>query len=237
MPSNIILSPRRITYFLAIVVAFLTLASLASQYSTYFLDHDWVFGMVPRFYLGKEANAPTWYQTISLFLSAALLALIAAIKRQHHDRFASHWSWLAIIFVLLSLDEAASFHELAIQPVRNALHLSGLFYWAWIIPGIAFALAVFLLYLRFLGHLPPRTRWQFLSAGAIYVGGAVGVESLEGRYAEHHGYENWTYAIMVHFEEFGEMLGILIFLYALLTYLKSQVGSIELSFSDSPRSS
>jgi len=233
MPAKILLSPRRITGFLAAVVAFLTLASLATQYSTYFLGYRWVFGMVPKFYFGKEGNVPSWYQSVTLLLAAALLALIALSKRQHHDRFASHWKWLALIFLCLSLDEAASFHELSIQPIREALHLSGFLYWAWIIPGIAFALVVFLLYLRFLAHLPPRTRWQFLIAGAIYIAGAVGVESLEGRYAELHGYENWPYSVLVHFEEFGEMFGILLFLYALLSYLETHVGPLELSFSDS----
>ena len=233
MPSTVLLSPRRITGFLAAVVVLLTLASLATQYSTYFLGYGWVFGMVPKFYLGGEANVPTWYQSSTLLLAAALLALIALSKRQHHHRFASHWKWLAIIFLFMSLDEAASFHELSIQPIREALHLSGFLYWAWIIPGIAFALVVFLLYLRFLAHLPPRTRWQFLAAGAIYIAGAVGVESLEGRYAEHHGSENWHYAVLVHFEEFGEIFGILLFLYALLSYLESHVGPLELSFTDS----
>ena len=237
MPPTLVLSPRRITHVLLVVILFLTLASLATQYSTYFLGHDWVFGMVPKFYLGNEANVPTWYQSSTILLASALLALIAAAKRLHHDPFASHWTWLAIIFLFLSLDEAAAFHELTIQPIREALHLSGMFYWAWIIPGIAFALAVFLFYLRFLAQLPSRTRWQFLVAGALYLAGAVGIESFEGRYAELHGYENWTYSLMVQCEEFAEMFGTLIFLDSILRYLESHVGPLTLSFSDSPSKS
>lgn len=235
MSSTITLSPRRITRVLFILVVFLTLASLATQYSTYYLGYDWVFGMVPKFYLGKEANVPTWYQSSTIFLAAALLALIAAAKHRTQDLFAAHWKWLAIIFLLLSLDEAAAFHELTIQPLREAFHLSGIFYWAWVIPGFAFALIVFLFYIRFLVHLPPPTRWRFLIAGGLYLAGALGVESLEGRYAEQHGYENWTYSLMVQCEEFAEMSGILIFLDSLLRYLESHVGPITLSFSEPPQ--
>ncbi len=234
MPVTITLSPRRIARVLFVLVVLLTLASLATQYSVYYLGYGWIFGMVPKFYLGKEANVPTWYQSSTLFLAAVLLALIAGAKHRTRDTYASHWKWLAVIFLLLSLDEAASFHELTIQPLREALRLSGIFYWAWIIPGLAFALGVFLFYLRFLVHLPPATRWQFLIAGGLYLAGAVGIESLEGQYAEHYGYENWTYSLMVQCEEFAEMAGIVVFLYSILGYLNAFVGALTLSISDSP---
>ena len=55
-------------------------------------------------------------------------------------------------------------------------------------------------------------------AGAVYVGGAIGMEMIGGFYQDVYGYD-LTYVLLQTIEEVGEMLGIVIFIYALCYYL------------------
>jgi hypothetical protein len=76
-----------------------------------------------------------------------------------------------------------------------------------------------LAYLSFLARLPARTRRLLLTAGAVYVGGALGVESISGWQAAAHGEHNLGYHLIVTLEELCEMMGVVLFIYALLDYL------------------
>jgi hypothetical protein len=55
-------------------------------------------------------------------------------------------------------------------------------------------------------------------AGSLYVVGALGMEMLGGKVADLHDSSTLTYAAIVTTEEFFEMLGSAIFLYALMVY-------------------
>ena len=70
-------------------------------------------------------------------------------------------------------------------------------------------------YARFLIHLPRRTCVLFLLAGAVYVGGALGMEMVAAVYDQSHGYENAVTASLSTVEETMEMLGLVLFNYAL----------------------
>jgi len=79
--------------------------------------------------------------------------------------------------------------------------------------------ALFLLvYWKFIIDLNPTIRKLFLMAGAIYVGGAIGMEMIDGFYFDVYG-QDLTYELLTILEEVGEMLGIAIFIYALCYYL------------------
>ena len=82
-----------------------------------------------------------------------------------------YWFALSGTFAILSLDEAASFHETLIEPIRSLLHTGGVFHFAWVIPGGLFAIGFALLLSEFLRGLPSDTRRNFLVAGAVYVSG------------------------------------------------------------------
>jgi len=152
-----------------------------------------------------------------------MLFLIASIRKRAGDRYALHWRVLSIIFLYLSVDEAASIHELAIGPLRSALNTSGIFYFAWVIPAAALVLLFVLAYLRFLAHLPGKTRRLFLLAGIIYVSGALGMELVGGYQTDFYGRENMVYALIANTEEFFEMMGVVVFIYALLSYMSLQM--------------
>ena len=61
----------------------------------------------------------------------------------------------------------------------------------------------------------------------------VGREVLGGRHADLYGTRNFGYAAFVTLEEFFEMVGIIAFVFALLSYLRSEVHpspSVTVSF-------
>ena len=165
-------------------------------------------------------------------ISAILLALIASTKRIAGARYLWHWRALSLIFMYLSLDEEACIHEQA-NKFGHALHASGLFYFVWVVPAALLVSIFVLAYLKFLAHLSFRDRWLFVIAGAIYVGGALGVEMLGGAYVSHYGEmlegaQGITYAVITTIEEFMEMAGILVFIYVLLAHLHAQVSEQQL---------
>ena len=233
----ITLSPRQITRFLLFIVLGLVLASLAGQFSKYYLNHATLLGLIPRFNVDAENNIPTWYSSFALLFCSALLAIIASAKRLKGDRFTRHWIALSVIFLYLSLDEVASIHELLIEPLRSLLDASGFLYFTWVIPGAIFVVICLLLFLQFLRSLPAKTRRLFLLAGTIFVTGALGVELVGGYYAESSSQNNMTYAMITTIEESLEMVGIVVFIYALLSYMSSVVSEVKISISDQERAS
>jgi hypothetical protein len=185
--------------------------------------------------VGHEANLPTWYSSVSLLLCALLAATIAISKKQAGDPFTPHWWGLAGVFLFLSLDESATIHELLTPALRDAFNTSGFLYFAWVIAGIAFAAAFGAIYIRFLIHLPAGTRWLFLISAAVFLGGAIGVESFNAYLYE--GYKAGNVPVDVYnkltdLEELLEMAGILIFIYALLAYARQYVKRLEIVFED-----
>ena len=61
----------------------------------------------------------------------------------------------------------------------------------------------------------------FVVSAIIYVGGAMFIEMFEGKHEEVAGTQNLVYSTFVAFEEFCEMAGIALFIYALLQYLST----------------
>jgi hypothetical protein len=60
------------------------------------------------------------------------------------------------------------------------------------------------------------------------VTGALGIELLGAREANLHGYYTVTYSLLYSLEEMLEMLGIVLFIYALLSHLAWEAGRLSL---------
>jgi hypothetical protein len=201
------------------VTLVLILASTAGQAVKYLLGYQTAYGLVPLFFVGEERNIPTYYSSLLLLCACGLLAVIAHTGHRH----ARHWSALALIFFLLSIDEVVGLHEMMIRPVRETLHVGGLLYFGWVVPGIVLVLAFAGAYLRFFLDLTPQFQWLFGAAGLLYVGGALGVEMLGGRHADLYGLENLAYRMYQTVEESCEMFGLVLFIHALLRYVAQHV--------------
>lgn len=223
------LSPRKTTRFLVLLVSILVLCSLFFQFCIYFLpDYPLRDTLARMLNVHGEQTIPTLYSWSALLFCAVLLAIIAKAKKVAGDRYVNYWRVLAVIFAYLSLDEAISLHEFFIVLLPTSFKASGFLYHAWVIPGAIFVIAVFLGFLKFINALPTKTKRLFLTAGTVFVGGAIGMESLSGSHAEIHTTNNFTTAIFTSIEEFMEMIGIVIFIYALLCYISSELKGLNL---------
>lgn len=227
---SISIRPIRIICFLGSIIILLILASMATSVFILKLDHNFVHGFVPKFNLDMEANVPTYFSSILLLISSALLGIIANIKKKERDLYSLHWLILSVIFLLMSADEVASVHELFTEPIRDALGLSGFLYYSWVVGGMIFILLFAIFYFKFLFSLPSRAKYQFSIAAVCYIGGAIGMEFLGGFYVDAFGGKNMVYATIMTFEESMEMIGILIFIDALLRYIKENIPKVTFSF-------
>jgi len=225
-----VISSNRVAVILAVLVLGLTIAGLAAEYSTYYMDDFPLKGKLTRqFFVNDENNIPTWYSSSALLLASILLAIIGFAKKTAGDKYALHWKALAIIFLCLSVDEAASLHEALGDALYQLFPTRGFFHYIWVIPGIAFILVFVLANLRFLAHLPAKTRYQFLTAGAIFILGAIGLEMMAGWYEE--SYDDMGLVFLITVEELLEMTGIIVFIYALCSYMSTHIKNIQVSFS------
>jgi hypothetical protein len=176
---------------------------------------------VPELDVGAEGSIAAWLSSSALLACAAALAWLA--RRDGPARRRAWWG-LALVFACLSLDEAASVHEKAIDPLQSALGTSGPLLYAWVIPGAVAVGAVGLAFVPFLRRLERATAGLFLAAGGLYVGGALGFEVLSGALAPESGPPGWPYVLVATTEELLEMLGITLFLASTARYSATALG-------------
>jgi hypothetical protein len=230
MHLSIAIRSSIISSMLWAVFAILFIANLIGMYFLYFAGHEYLYGFVPRFNFDMENSIPTIFSSFILLLSSSLLWVVAMFKKKNNDLYFVHWLVLSIIFFWFFVDESASIHELLINPLRNVFNLSGIFYFSWVIPGLIFVFIFAILYCRFISNLPSRTRRQFIISAVIYICGAIGMELIGGRHSDIYGENNYTYGVITTFEESFEMIGILIFINALLKYIREYISNVKLSF-------
>jgi hypothetical protein len=232
---HIHLRPRAVYLTLLSVIAVLAILSCLAKTAMLSFppgEYGALNELCKRFYFDFENNVPAWFSTLGLFVSAFIFALISFADRQTQSVLSRYWLGLAIVFVGLAVDEATYSHEILIVALRNKFDLGGIFYFAWVIPGMV-GVAVFgLLYVPFLRRLPARTAWGLVIAGAIYVGGALGVELIGGSVAETYGFDSARYVLIMTIEETLEMIGIATLIFVLMVHLRDVSGSsLELDFS------
>lgn len=231
---EVYLSPKRVVQFLLIVVLCLLLLSILGQFSLYYLaDFPLRDSFILLFNVDSEYNVPTFYSSSALLVCSILMAIIAYTKKIARERYVNYWGGLSIIFLYLCLDEFNGIHEKLIEPLQEKFDTTGFLYFAWVIPGAIFGFVCLLTFLRFLRALPAKTRRLILIAGSVYVSGALGMELVGGHYAYFnlpyfHFYKDITYAIITTIEETLEMLGIIIFIYALLDYIVFYLKGVSL---------
>lgn len=181
--------------------------------------------LLPFFSLSVEANLPTFYAALLLAGCGVLLLLVGAGAAQTGAPFRRRWKALGAVFLYLSLDEAVELHE----HLGKLLQFGGVLYYSWVVPAGVLVLALGLLYLPLLRHLPQKTRRRFVLAGVLYVGGALALELPLGWWAERAGTENLRYALLDWVEESLELAGSSLFLVSLLSHLRERHGELRVT--------
>lgn len=219
--------PRPLLRVLLSSVLVIHLLSLGSHFVYHYLGYHHVlprFGTVTALLnVDKETNLPTWFSSMVLATTAYVVWVTYRTTRDSGGRYLRHWGALALIFTFLSLDELAQIHELASE--SGLIHAGSASYLSWIVVASPFLLAFVVSYFRFLLHLPAPIRTLVTWSGGLYIGGAVGMEivgALLGRDLTTvlpSGRPYFHYLLFASAEEALEMVGAILFLYAMTLHL------------------
>lgn len=222
---TIAISSRRMRQAMISIAIGMTLLSLTTVLTPEQRQHP-MRGVARLVNLNAEMSYPAWYSSLGLAVSAILLALSAAVERsEERRRFRRHWVALALIFAGLSADEIVGLHESLGTALQRHYSLSGFLTHAWVVPAFVGVVFLGLAYLRFLFVLAPRTRNGLILAGLVYVGGAAGVEMVNGKIASLYSRGALIYALGTHVEEFMELCGIALLISTLISHIARSTGT------------
>lgn len=208
--------PKRLVRRLAAAMGVMTLASIIGQVSTYFWGDGHLHGFVPLFNLDREMNIPTWFSAFLFLLGAVLLWVIGTELRARMDPLALRWRVMAVVFLILSVDEISALHEMTVDPLRDFFHAGGYLHFSWVILGMAVILGTAILFLRPFLSLPGRLRLLSAASAGLFISGSLGMEMIAGRWVEAGGASNFRYAMMANAEETLELGGLILFIHVLL---------------------
>lgn len=218
LPREVAVSRRRVITVLTVAAAVMLLGNVVGHIAASAeLAGD---AMLIRLAdLDGENTVPTWFSTSLLLASAILFWVIGRYEATDGGHWPRHWTGLSLLFLGLSIDEAASFHEALSYPIRESLELDGFLYYAWVIPASVAVVIVAGIYARFVVWLPPGIRWRVVAAGALFVGGALGMEMVGSGLSRSAA--TTGYVIAVTIEEALEIGAVILLIDALLRYLSS----------------
>ena len=217
------LTPRSVRNLLLAITAGFLVAHCVVQVGIYGFgaEKHWLDSLN----MDRELNLPTLFSSSLLLISALLMQRLG---HNSNPDAADDWRLLSKIFIFLALDEALQIHEILIIPgLRHQVHpaLAS----TWVIPYTALALVMLWRFRGFLGSIPRATAARLLRSGAVYIGGAIGMEMV-GSFAVRSSmirlHSPW-YGAITGLEEALELLGIILLIDALLRALLDQRNSID----------
>ncbi len=229
MLMTITIPARRLLWAsLAIAILFSLFGGLG-EYSGEFLAGDPLRSL--RAFDFARGNIPTWFTSAAFLTCALLLLIIAAHARRTSRRAALLWGALAVLMLALSVNEIFAVEhntllDYATRALRLALGADGLT--VLVVIGGVVGMAGVALYSRFFLGLPTGTRRAFLIAGAVYLGGAIGLQTIGTLIGRQPDSSSLLQLLVSNIEELCEITGVLIFLYGLLTYVEQRISPIML---------
>jgi hypothetical protein len=227
--APVIVSPKSIARYLTLIALLLGIVSFCGQFAKHVLGFESLFGL-GLFNVESEGNIPTWFSSALLLTCAQLLAVIAYAKRLAGARYRFHWFGLALSFLYLSIDELARLHERLNGVVEAGLGITpqGFLLSPWVVAGGIVVVIFGLAYIGFLRSLSVKIRCLFLLSVSLYVGGALVLEAISMKLWDQFGQNTVPYKLMTTAEEMCEMLGAIVFIYTLLTYIGLYLQPIHL---------
>ena len=214
------------------VVLAITAASAVAQVFAFPLDTPRGYGWVRLIDANQESSIGTWYSAVALLACALLLGIISLASRRTDPRNTPRWIFLAAIFLLASIDEIAEFHEALSETLDHYVHGKGALEHPWVVPGAIAVVAVAVAYRRFVLELAPRVRGLLILGAAVYVAGAVGLETVQGL-VEDVG-DGFVSGLVGVGEELAEMAGVVFIIEGLLVEV-ANAASIAIEFRESAR--
>ena len=187
--------------------------------------------------VAAERSAPTWFNALlwSLLGLAAGAAALLARRR-------AGWVAFSVVAFVASMDETVSLHERLQEiggPMASALGW-GVVY-AWVVPGVIIAAAIAIALWPLVRALPARSRNLIVIGAALFLFGAVVVETVSGQFVGHYGVITWHNMLLSHVEEALEKLGIILAIAGVVRLFRvghEAGGGVRIAFDDpqaSPR--
>ncbi len=161
----------------------------------------------------SEGNLPTWWSVGLLVLTAVAHAVTGALA----TRFSFAWFVSAGVLAALSLDDHTSLHE-RLERIGQSWVTFERFPGYWLVPGIFAGLAVAAALGLLAVKLHGVTRWCMIGGLALLLGSAMGMEFVQGLLVA-EGESGPLYVLVLHAEELGENLGVLLMLTAAIRSL------------------
>ncbi|HRB02438.1 MAG TPA: hypothetical protein PLP26_03680 [Ilumatobacteraceae bacterium] len=207
--------PERLLRWLLVTVAALVVTGVATAAINTYYGYS-ARDLFIRFDLASDPSVPTFFSSAMLSLAALLLMAMGRSEVKASTRRA--WQFLAVLFLGMAIDEIARFHEW----VGDAAEISsdGFFYYSWVYFGIAGVAVVGAVYLPFVLRLPRRLRFLIILAAALFVAGGLGMEMINASLDSSAGAESFRFTLQTAVEETGEMIGVVVLVYALLDELR-----------------
>ena len=219
------LTPRSVRNLLLAITAGFLVAHCVVQVGIYGFgaEKHWLDSLN----MDRELNLPTLFSSSLLLISALLMQRLG---HNSNPDAADDWRLLSKIFIFLALDEALQIHEILIIPgLRHQVHpaLAS----TWVVPYAALALIMLWKFRSFLGSIPRATATGLLRSGAVYVGGAIGMEMI-GSFAVRSSlirlHSPW-YGAITGLEETLELVGIILLIDALMRALLAQQDRVDIT--------
>jgi hypothetical protein len=209
--------PGRLVVALLVASVGLTLTSLALPNVT-----DWPVLAAPDSAVRRlvdvaaEQSLPTWFSVSVLGLAAVVHLIAAAAARRSRLSVWRLWAVSAAVIAALSIDDATAVHEQLEALGRSAG--AGTFPFAWVIPGAFAGIAVVVALGLLARRLRGASRWSLVAGLGLFLGAALGLETLNGAVLAVQGASRW-YVVLTHVEELAEMVGAVLLLRAGLVAL------------------
>ena len=225
------LCPARVLKLLVALALLQATLSAAGHFLEIFTGHDYVFGLRPLLDMNRERNIPTWYSCF-LMIGAGLLAASIGLGHVKVKRDPQvYWFLLALLLAAMSYDEIFELHErFANVAVQREDHID-ILRLSWALPGLGFAALIFLSAIGFLRRLEREIRHLVLLSGGVFVIGAIGFELLEeirGLAVVGPRRLDPLFVIVMTLQETLELLGISLFIYALLRHVEKTFGLVTI---------
>lgn len=229
---KLFISSRKVLRILLLTIFILLIGNIVTIILLPVFDYNYNKSIIRLINFDTENNFPTLFSFLILSISSILLFFIAKMNKEANYDF-KYWLFLGWVFMFLAIDEAISIHEIIGGIVQRTFKTDGIFYFAWVIPYGILLILLLITLRKFLNNLPKEILKLFLFSGLIFVIGAIGFEMIGSKIRYDIGMNNTNYIVVYTIEETLEMVGISLFIYALLRYITiNQMKSVIIHFKD-----
>ncbi len=231
------LSVPRLVTSLALTAVALTAVYVLTQESAirFFPLPEWLTTIYRFFDVDEELSIPTWFSQILLLLISVFSVVAAKLQREINPLHSRAWGFLAVVFLIASLDEGVGFHEMLVGPMWVVLGIDDAqLTMVWILPALLVVALSVLVLAPFLVTLDRSVRRLIIGGGIVFLTGAVVIELLSVviRLGSDELAAWWARVgfVATGLEELLEMLGAIVILWGVATQIARLSGSIRLSF-------